>query len=190
MDLIEQIDQLDKAFVLWLNHLHTDFGDAIMIFFSHKLMPIPLYAFLLFLLFKNFNLKQFFYVIIPSIILVISLADAISSKIFKPWIGRLRPCYGMFELDLPTGCGGQFGFFSSHASNSFAVAALIFLLLKDKVKGIALIVFSWAILVSFSRVYLAVHYLTDIIAGAICGLLVGALVYALSKKMLSKEYLT
>lgn len=188
MDILKKIDLLDKHIVLSINEHHTYVMDQIMIFFSHKYMPIPIYILLVYLLYKHLGWKNCLYIVLPALVVVISMADYTSSGIFKPWIARLRPCYALENINLPNGCGGQYGFFSSHAANSFAVATLIFLLLKEKQKNIGYIVFAWAIPVSLSRIYLAVHYPSDILVGMLFGILCGYLVYLVSLKFLIKEF--
>jgi undecaprenyl-diphosphatase len=190
LDILKNIDALDKACVIALDKNQTEWLDTLMIFFSHKWMPIPIYAFLLYLLYKHLAWKNLLFIVVPALVVTISLADYTSSGIFKPWIARLRPCYAIDGLHLPNGCGGQFGFFSSHAANSFAVATLIFMLLKDKQKHILTILLCWAVPVSFSRIYLSVHYPSDILVGCICGILYGLLVAYFSNKLIDKFQFT
>ncbi len=188
MDLIQEIDSLDKEIVWVVNNNQTEFMDYVMVFFSHKWMPIPIYLLLLYLLYKQLGWKKTLFYILPSIALVIALSDITASKIFKPYFERLRPCHEMPNLHLVTKCGGQFGFFSSHAANSFGVATLIFLLLRKKQKHIGLLLFLWAIPVSFSRVYLAVHYPSDIFAGMLCGLFFGTIIFMIVSKVMETKF--
>jgi undecaprenyl-diphosphatase len=185
MDYLDLIDHWDRISVVWVNHLHQKWLNYLFIGFSHKLFPIPIYLTLLYLLFKNFKIYPFVLILL-GITVSICLADYTSSGIFKPLIARLRPCYSITNLDLPNGCGGRFGFFSSHAANSFSVAVFIFLLLKDKVKHIAYLCFGWSTLVSVSRIYLGVHYPSDILVGALVGSIFGVLVYLVFIKILTK----
>ncbi|MBT3612188.1 MAG: phosphatase PAP2 family protein, partial [Flavobacteriales bacterium] len=90
----------------------------------------------------------------------------------------------MQEMRFVTDCGGQYGFISSHASNSFAIAFFISLLLKSRKTFFWL--FNWAALVGLSRVYLGVHFPYDVIGGMFWGLFVSLLVYKIFKSKLNE----
>ena len=113
------------------------------------------------------------------------MGDQISVKLFKDVFERLRPCHNPMITDmvhtLHGKCGGQFGFVSSHATNSFALAIFSGLLLRSRYKYILLIMLFWAACVSYSRVYVGVHYPGDILGGAILGSVVGFTVFGLMK---------
>jgi undecaprenyl-diphosphatase len=126
------------------------------------------------------------------IALLITLSDQGSVQLFKNVFHRPRPCHATdLQLVVHTveKCGGPYGFISSHAANSFALAWFISFLLKGYVKRISLIMFGWASLIIYSRVYLGVHYPGDVIAGALYGMLVGWLVQLLYQK-LDRSYFT
>ena len=97
-------------------------------------------------------------------------ADQFSSSLLKPLFKRLRPCHvDEFQswIHLPAGCGGLYGFCSSHAANSFAIAVGFYLLTRNKAAGAVLIF--WASVISYSRIYLGAHYPLDVIVGALVG---------------------
>jgi undecaprenyl-diphosphatase len=119
------------------------------------------------------------------LVLSMALADQISVKLFKEVFERLRPCHNPMITDLVHTinghCGGKFGFVSSHASNSFALAVFAGLLFKKKFKFVMPVMLSWAVLVSYSRIYAGVHFPVDIICGGILGAVIACLVYRLFK---------
>ncbi len=84
-------------------------------------------------------------------------------------------------------CGGQFGFYSAHASNTFFLASYLSFLLKDKLKWFPYTIFVWAVLVSYSRIYLGVHFPIDILVGAFVGILLGVVFSMLAKKVINKQ---
>lgn len=115
--------------------------------------------------------------------LAFGLADLVSVKLFKEVFERLRPCHNVNITNLVHTvyghCGGQFGFVSSHAANSFALAVFAGLLFKKKFKFVMPVMLLWAVLVSYSRIYVGVHFPLDIICGGILGSVIACLVYRL-----------
>jgi undecaprenyl-diphosphatase len=183
---MEWILELDKQIFLAINGWHNELWDGIMWWISGKTTWWPFY--LVLLAFMAWKRKWQLVPILLFIILVITLADQTSVHLFKNVFERLRPCHEP-SLDglvhqVNNKCGGQFGFISSHAANSFAVAFFVFLWIK---KGwFTALMVSWAGLVAYSRVYLGVHYPGDVIAGAIWGAGCGIIIFLLSRWILSK----
>lgn len=177
--MLDKLIQMDIDLFLFLNGIHSESWDKIMCFVSGKLSWAPLYAVFLFFIIRNYKWHSI--TIILLIVLTITLADQISVKAFKFVFERLRPCHNPNISHLVhivnNKCGGQFGFVSSHASNSFAVAMFLHLLFKTR--WFSWFIFAWAALVSYSRVYLGVHYPADITGGAILGMIIGFGVYQL-----------
>lgn len=169
------ITNLDTELFLFLNGLHVDWLDPIMTFISGKITWAPFYLILLFLVIKKYK-KQSILILIGVVILIVC-SDQISSGIFKPIFERPRPCHNEAIKDLvylPNGhCGGAYGFISSHACNCFALAVFITHVLKKYYRKIAYIMYIWASLVAYSRIYMGVHYPGDIIVGAVVGIIVG-----------------
>ena len=175
--MIENLTNIDEYIFRVINSSGWITMDSIMILISSKWLWIPLYLFIIYNIFKKFSdqtLKILF-----SIGFLIFLADFGSVHLFKEVFERIRPCHTLEGIRIVDGCGGPYGFISSHASNSFAIAFFISLLFRNKI-GFACL-FSWAILIGFSRIYLGVHYPFDILGGMFWGLFVSLLVYYIYK---------
>ena len=178
MSLITSIKDLDTQLFLFLNSKHTPFLDPVMFWFSHKYFWIPLYAFFLYLSWRHFGKKVWMVAVGAGLVIVFS--DQISVHAFKNVFLRYRPCHNLLiqsQVHLNDGCGGQYGFISSHAANTFALAMFLGLLFKEKIKYFPLFIFIWAAVVSYSRIYNGVHYPADIASGAIVGMGIGVMVY-------------
>jgi undecaprenyl-diphosphatase len=151
-----------------INQAHQPWLDQPMVIISGKLTWIPLYAFLIYLLYKEHKSKV--WKTILYLISIVIFADQVSSSILKPLFKRLRPCHvEAFQswIHLPDGCGGLYGFCSSHSANAFAVAIGFYLVSKNRPMGTILVV--WATLIAYSRIYLGAHYPLDVITGAFVG---------------------
>ncbi len=181
--MFQTIESLDQSLFLWLNSIHSSWVDEIMWLISSKWLWIPLYLFILFNLYRSY--KKEFIKIIALIIIVIGLSDWISSGVIKNSVKRNRPSHNTelsskvhvyIQSDGSEYRGGTFGFVSSHSANSFAIATLSFLFLRRRSKQWSWL-FLWATLVSYSRIYLGVHYPLDIIGGAIVGIAITLTLY-------------
>ena len=159
--------------------MHAPFFDTFMWYVSKTATWSLMLLALIIMLFRK-NWRQALFVIV-AITLTITLADQISSGIIKNLVERFRPTHSPeigSLVHLVNGYkGGLYGFVSSHAANTIGVALFISLLFKRRYLTITL--FFWATLVSYSRIYLGVHYLGDILGGICVGLLSGAIVYHL-----------
>lgn len=177
----------DKKAMIFLNNLGNSSFDPFWILVSEKWFWIPLYIIFLYFLFKNYNRKSFFYILL-FIAIGITVSDQIAN-IFKEGFHRLRPCHdsSLEGLIREVKCGGQFGFYSAHASNSFFTATFLTFLLKKYYKFLPYFLFLWASLVAYSRVYLGMHFPGDIIFGAIMGILLGIFFASLAKKVIDKN---
>ena len=182
--MIEFLIALDKDFFLLLNGLHQDWLDPVMFAISGKLEWIPLYVFIILSLIYKYKKAGLF--ALAGLIIAVILSDQITSGFMKPFFGRLRPTHDPELKDLVyiiNGYrGGLYSFASSHASNSFTLATFLWLLLRRKEAWVGYL-FIWAAIVSYSRVYLGVHFPGDIIAGALAGILVANLVFFLYNKI-------
>ncbi len=187
--MFETLQQLDQHLLLTLNSLHTPYWDHFMWFVSAKLTWAPMYAALLFVLYKNFNFRIASLTLI-AIVLTIVYADQISASVIRPLVERMRPSNPDNPLSefihLVNGKrGGRYGFPSCHAANSFGLAFMIWFLLRQK--GLSFFLLGWAILNSYSRIYLGVHYPGDLIGGLLVGLSGAALIYGLFRYILRKK---
>lgn len=151
---------------------------------------IPIYIAIFYVIVREHNFRDFA-IITGGLILCVFLADQIASGIVKPLVCRYRPTHEpaiMHLVDVVDGYrGGHYGFFSSHASNTFAIFIYLSMLFRHRTLGISL--FLWALLNCWTRIYLGLHYVGDIIAGIFCGLLVGVcLVYAIRRFVVPANY--
>jgi len=178
------LNDIDTRLFLFLNGLNHPVADPVMVVVSAKLTWLPLYAVVLGLLIYHFRKRAWIPVL--AAILTLAITDMGSVHLFKNVFLRLRPCHepaleGLVHI-VNGRCGGSYGFVSSHAANTFGFAALMALVLKKHLPMAGPVLWCWAAVVSYSRIYLGVHYPGDIVGGALLGVVAGWLVWkALSK---------
>ena len=171
---METLIDLDKSFFVFLNSLGSELFYSIWMFITNKKSSIPLYLFLIYYIYKKLSNTEFLkYLVLISILILFT--DQISS-LFKDYFERFRPCHDETINDhiriVKISCGGLYGFFSAHAANSFALATFFYFSLKRFSSNFKYL-FLWAIIVSYSRIYIGVHFPIDIIFGAFVGFLLG-----------------
>ena len=183
--MIEWLESIDQSIVISINSLHTPWLDEIMWIISGKLPWLPFYYGLLYYAYRQFGPLHCLYFVL-TLIASIALADIVSSKIIKEVVERYRPSHHLilstklhFYQQKPGEFykGGQYGFVSSHAANFFALAIFYGLGLREKFPHVIYVLLALACLVGFSRIYLGVHYISDIIGGAIIGAISGYLAW-------------
>jgi undecaprenyl-diphosphatase len=183
---MEWLQAQDRALLLLINGNHGELADTVMSLISSKLFWTPLYAALLFVLYKVVGWRKLLLLVVV-MAGVILLSDQFTSGLLKPWVQRPRPCHldglRQFVHLVENHCGGAYGFASSHAANFFALATFVGWFLRDRYRWIAIGLFFIAALVALSRVYLGVHYPGDVLAGAVIGVFAGWLGTILFKSL-------
>ena len=184
---IQQFIGFDQELLLKLNGSDSLFWDGFMWIATSTSTWIPWAVVLLYVIIRNNKLKETF-LILGLLALTITLTDQTASGFCKPFFARFRPTQDpelMFQIDIVNGYrGGMYGFVSSHAANTFGVAILLSLIMRSW--KLTTILFSWAFLNAYSRIYLGVHYPGDILFGTFIGLIIGTLIYLLYKYLQNK----
>lgn len=169
---MEKLIEFDRQLFLFLNGLHSSWADQPMFLISTEWLWFPLYAFFIYLIIKKMKTKAWLPIV--AIVLAVVLSDKISTAIKKK-VQRFRPSHDLVLAErvhtVNEYRGGNYGFVSSHASNTFCVALLVTLLLETST-FVTVLLFFWAILVSYSRIYLGVHFPFDILFGALLGMII------------------
>ncbi len=189
---MKRLAELDRELFLYLNNLGTEQWDWMWIAISDKWMAIPLYALLLYLIFRKLGWQATLITMVV-VTLLITATDQLAN-LFKHGFERPRPCRqeGVMEFArfVAERCG-RFGYFSAHAANSTGVAVFLSLLFKKHYPKLFIFLLIWAVVVSYSRIYLGVHYPGDVITGMFIGVVFGYLFHHLRKflntKILKKD---
>lgn len=187
-EFILWLSDIDARLLLIVNGAHSPFFDSVMWCISGRWIWVPFHAVLAYLLFRRMSWKRAS-ICLVTIGLIILAADQTCATLIRPEIGRLRPA----NLNNPLSSfvhvvngyrGGRYGFPSCHAANTFALAVFMSLVIRHK--WFTVMMFSWAFIVSYSRMYLGVHYFGDLFCGATIGSLFAVLFYYLQNYLFKR----
>lgn len=182
--MVEKILVYERDLFFLLNGSDSPFLDRFMWLFSGKAVWLPLAAFILGVLLYKKKWRESVLILL-AIVLVITLCDQFASHVCKPIFTRFRPTHHPDFMDQVRVVfdyrGGKYGFISSHAANAFGFATFMALLFRYRL--FTWTIFLWAALTAYTRIYLGVHFISDIVPGAIAGVFFGGLVYWLYVKV-------
>jgi undecaprenyl-diphosphatase len=172
--MLETIKSADQSLFLFLNGLHSPFLDSVMYWGTNTTTWIPLYFLLLYLVIRKYKWQTFWIVMFAAMMVIVS--DQLAN-IFKELVARPRPSHepGLTGLYTVNGyIGGQYGFYSSHASNNLAIAIFTIMILGRPFRYFGMMMLTWAFFMAYTRIYLGVHYPGDILAGWTAGGIIGS----------------
>lgn len=188
LTIFQTLVHWDTQATLFINGLHCPYLDNFMLMFSGRMIWIPLYLSLFIVMLRNFHLRVNLICLVVSVVLIVIL-DQTTSSLLKPLLCRPRPA----NIDSPIDAmvhivdgyrGGHYGFPSSHAANCVGAAVFVFYVFRRNV--LSLVFAAWAFVMCWSRVYLGVHYVGDIIFGSIIGFLTATIVYYIFQREMHK----
>ena len=175
--MLELFKQLDHQLFFFINSHYSAWCDQIVYGITHTFFWVPLYLYLIYKI--AISLKKRTGLCLVACAVLITLCDQFSAGLVKPWAQRLRPCQEPEIQHIVHVVGkytGAYGFISSHAANTFGLAMFLWLLLRKQDSSIYLL-FGWAASISYARVYGGVHYPSDVILGALSGIVWAWFVY-------------
>lgn len=188
MSFIEWLTREDKQWFLWIQaHLTGSVIDPVMVLARNPLTWIPLYAFILYWIFRTDKKLAFRFILLS--LVVFGLGDYSAANWIKPAVGRVRPCYDPDVMGVLRGlidCGGRYSFPSNHACNHFSLATFWFLSIRLISGRRWYWLWAWAVLVCFAQVYVGKHFPLDVIGGAIYGTCLGLAGYWAFRKWTAK----
>ena len=175
----------DKTLLMVFNGSHCPFVDRLAVTLTCGYMWIPLYIALLLLVINNHKTVVQISLVIGMALRAIVLSEGMADLIVKPLVARLRPIHDTLMQDSVQVVNNYraegYSFFSAHASNTMAVAVFFSLLVKDRLFACTLI--TWALVNCWTRLYLGVHYPSDIIVGVVWGSVSGLFAYTMYNKV-------
>ena len=185
--MLEQWLVWERDLFFALNGSDFEWLDRVMWIYTGKMVWLPLAVLILFLLFYKRDWREAILVLLM-IALVVTLCDQFASHVCKPLFTRFRPTHHPDFADQVKTVfgyrGGKYGFISSHAANAFGFAMFMSLLFRDRL--FSCLIFLWAVVVSYSRIYLGVHYPGDLIVGGLIGIAIGCCVAIATRRLLQR----
>jgi undecaprenyl-diphosphatase len=190
MDWQTLID-FDKQLLLWINGSPSLFVDSLALTLTRALTWLPLYLSLFYLVLKNNDRVQKILLVLGAAGLCVLIAGTIDDTIVKPTVARWRPTHdpqiGLL-VDIVDGYrGGNYGFFSAHASNTFSLTIFFWWLVRSRLLTTSMVL--WSLTNCWTRMYLGVHYPGDILVGLLWGAISGSFVYWIYQKV-NRRYST
>lgn len=188
--MLDKLELLDRELFLAINGWHAPMFDNIMYYVSQIWVFAPVFVYWLYMVFNRYGLKKFL-ILIGFLGLLVLLTDQ-TSNITKHAIKRYRPTHNL-EIQSKVHTvneykGGLYGFFSGHSTNTFGVAMLLFLIFRKESILFRMVFFAWAALTAYSRIYLGVHYPSDIFVGFVVGIFWGYVVYRLIQFTFKQQF--
>ena len=188
--MFDKLELLDRELFLAINALHTPLLDNVMFYVSQIWVFTPLFVFWLYIVYNRYGAKKLA-ILIGFLVLLIVLTDQTANQT-KHAIKRYRPTHNLEiqeKVHTVNGYkGGTYGFFSGHSTNSFGVAMLLFLIFSKESKLFRSVFFAWAAVTAYSRIYLGVHYPSDIFVGFVVGIFWGYVVYCLIQYTFKQQF--
>jgi undecaprenyl-diphosphatase len=174
--MIDILKTIDLNIFLFLNGIHTPFLDWAMVWATNVMIWIPLFVLLLYLVIRTYKWKTI--MIVFSVALMITASDQLAN-LSKHSTQRLRPSQDPaleHVVHIVNNIkGGMYGFYSAHASTTFAVAIFLIILLRRKYRWISPVLITWALIMSYTRIYMGLHYPGDTLVGMVMGSSLGLL---------------